>query len=33
VSDAAKERLLSGQTWDDFCDQLRAAGHAIERWG
>jgi len=33
VSDAAKERLLSGRAWDDFCEQLRVAGHAIERWG
>jgi len=33
VSDAAKQRLLSGRAWEEFCDQLRAAGRAIESWG
>jgi hypothetical protein len=33
VTDAAKERLLSGRAWDDFCETLRLAGRAIERFG
>jgi hypothetical protein len=33
VKDAAKQRLLSGRAWDDFCETLRVAGHAIESWG
>jgi hypothetical protein len=27
------ERLRSGAAWDDFCDVIRLAGHAMERWG
>jgi hypothetical protein len=27
------ERLRSGRAWDDFCEVLRIAGHAMERWG
>src|SRR5262245_14056704 len=33
MSDAAKQRLLSGRAWDDFCETLRLAGHGIERFG
>ena len=33
MTDAAKQRLLSGRAWDDFCETLRVAGHAIESWG
>jgi len=33
VKGAAKQRLLSGRAWDDFCETLRLAGHAIESWG
>ena len=33
MPDDARQRLLSGRAWDDFCESLRLAGHAIERWG
>ncbi|HZO08452.1 MAG TPA: DUF1214 domain-containing protein [Myxococcota bacterium] len=33
MSDAAKQRLLSGQAWEDFCEQLKEAGRGIDRWG
>ncbi len=33
MTDSAKHRLLSGRAWDDFCETLRLAGHAIESWG
>jgi Protein of unknown function (DUF1214) len=32
MSDPAAERLLTGRAWDDFCEVLRLAGHAIERF-
>ena len=33
MKDAAKQRLLSGRAWDDFCETLRQAGHALDGWG
>jgi len=27
------ERLRSGRAWDDYCEVLRIAGHAMEGWG
>jgi hypothetical protein len=33
MSDAAAKRLESGRAWDDFCDQLRAAGRMLDRFG
>jgi hypothetical protein len=27
------QRLCSGAAWDDFCEVIRLAGHAMERWG
>jgi hypothetical protein len=29
----AAERVLSGRAWEDYCDVLRLAGRAIERFG
>jgi hypothetical protein len=33
MSDAATERVLSGRAWDDFCENLRRAGHMVDRFG
>ena len=32
MNDAAR-RLATGRAWDDFCEQVRRAGHLIERFG
>jgi len=33
MSDKAQARLLSGQAWDDYCEQVRQAGKMIDRFG
>ena len=33
TSEQAAQRLLSGRAWEDYCDVLRIAGRAIERFG
>lgn len=33
MSDKAAGRLLTGRAWDDFCEQVRLAGHMVERFG
>ena len=33
MTDKASERLLSGRAWDDFCEQVRLAGHRVDRFG
>jgi hypothetical protein len=33
VREQSAQRLLSGRAWEDYCDVLRLAGRAIERFG
>jgi hypothetical protein len=33
MSDAATERVLSGRAWDDFCENVRRAGHMVDKFG
>ena len=33
IESRAAQRLLSGQSWEDFCDVLKVAGKMIDRFG
>jgi hypothetical protein len=33
MSDAASQRLLNGETWEDFCETLKVAGRVVEQLG
>ena len=33
ASEESAQRLLSGRAWEDYCDVLKLAGRAIERFG
>ncbi len=33
MSEKAAQRLLQGRAWDDFCEQVRQAGHMVNRFG
>jgi hypothetical protein len=33
IASKAADRALSGRAWDDFCENLRRAGHMVDRFG
>ncbi len=33
MNEKAASRLLEGESWDEFCDQLKSAGHLLETFG
>ncbi|OHT22227.1 hypothetical protein [Edaphosphingomonas haloaromaticamans] len=33
TSETARQRLLSGKAWDDFCETIRRTGHMVDRFG
>ncbi|MEE8164708.1 MAG: hypothetical protein V3T64_03990 [Myxococcota bacterium] len=33
MNEKAARRLLDGESWDEFCDQLKLAGHLLETFG
>ncbi|MBB6125324.1 hypothetical protein [Sphingobium subterraneum] len=33
MTDPAAQRLISGEAWDDFCENLRRTGHVIDEFG
>jgi hypothetical protein len=33
IANAAADRVLTGKAWDDFCENLRRAGHMVDKFG
>ena len=33
IATAAADRVLTGKAWDDFCENLRRAGHMVDKFG